>query len=69
MLSAWSNGLAIGRLQRKGEFIREVGSAGAGDGQFKEPTVLTIDSKNDLWIVDSGNHRVEELNENGEYLT
>lgn len=56
-------------LNEKGEYIREVGTAGTGNGQFNEPKAITVDSKNDPWIVDSGNHRVEELNEKGEYLT
>ena len=34
-----------------------------------EPIGLAIDGKNTLWVVDSGNNRVERFNLEGEYLT
>ncbi len=45
-----------------------VGSLGTGDGQLNDPGGIAIDSAGDLWVLDTGNDRVQELNERGEYL-
>ncbi len=47
----------------------EVGLAGSGNGEFSSPTGLAIDATNTLWVVDSGNNRVEGFTLSGEYLT
>jgi RHS repeat-associated protein len=44
------------------------GISGSGEGQFKTPTGITIDSSNDEWVTDAGNNRVEEFSETGTYL-
>jgi DNA-binding beta-propeller fold protein YncE len=57
----------------KAEFERctgascRVGIAGSGGGQFKEPTGVAIDSRNDAVVTDTGNSRTELFNENGEF--
>ncbi|MCP4640145.1 MAG: hypothetical protein GY851_06925, partial [bacterium] len=42
--------------------------AGWGDGRFKNPHHLTIDTDNHLWITDYGRHVVEKFNQKGELL-
>jgi DNA-binding beta-propeller fold protein YncE len=42
------------------QYIGKVGEPGSGNGQFKEPAGLTI-SGEDLFVVDSGNSRVQEF--------
>ena len=44
------------------------GNTGTGHGQFAKPRTLAADSAGNIWITDTGNTRVEELNEKGEYL-
>ncbi len=44
-----------------------IGSEGAEPGKFFYPAYMALDSKGNLWVVDSGNDRVEEFNEKGEY--
>ncbi len=46
----------------------QTGSAGSGAGQFKSPQGIAVDPKGNVWVVDSGNDRVEEFNEKGEYI-
>jgi tripartite motif-containing protein 71 len=46
----------------------EAGTAGSGAGEFKEPTGITVDSKGELWVVDSANSRVEEFAPTGQYI-
>jgi sugar lactone lactonase YvrE len=50
------------------EFNFEFGKEGTGNGQFKEPSGIATDSEGNIWVVDTGNNRVEKFNEKGEYL-
>lgn len=45
------------------------GNQGEGDGQVDAPGDLAFDSKNNLWLLDQGNNRVEEFSPSGEFLT
>jgi RHS repeat-associated protein len=44
------------------------GLEGSGNGQFAEPKGLTIDSKGNLWIADTGNNRIQELSSSGGFI-
>ncbi len=45
------------------------GIAGSKEGQLDEPTGIAVDPYGNLWVVDSGNNRVEEFTPTGEYVT
>jgi YD repeat-containing protein len=69
--NVWAADCADNRVEEfsaTGSFIRQVGSAGSGNGQFSCPTGLTI-ANGTVYVVDSGNNRVQELNSSGEYVT
>jgi hypothetical protein len=40
----------------------------SGNGQSEEPKILLTDASGNIWILDSVNYRVEELNSSGSYL-
>lgn len=44
---------------------RAIGTSGAGPGQFSGPTTLTSDTTSNLFVVDSGNNRVQKLDATG----
>ena len=44
------------------------GAEGCGDGQFNRPSGLVFDNDNNLYLVDSGNHRVQIFTGNGGFL-
>jgi DNA-binding beta-propeller fold protein YncE len=44
------------------------GSKGDGDGEFIEPLGITLDDQGNLYVVDSGNCRVQVFNEEGEFI-
>jgi YD repeat-containing protein len=46
----------------------KVGIAGAGNGQFNEPTAIAASPDGDVWIADRSNNRVEEFNSKDEYI-
>ncbi len=49
-------------------YASEFGTEGSGDGQFKEPFDVAVGASGDIFVLDSGNDRVEKFNEAGEYL-
>lgn len=46
----------------------KLGSVGFADGQFNEPTYLAVDKAGHLMVCDSGNHRIQVLKLNGEFV-
>jgi hypothetical protein len=53
----------------KHEFLREVGSAGSGSGQFKSIGGVAANASGDVYVVDQGNDRVEEYTSAGTLVT
>jgi len=51
-----------------GEFMRQFGTTGSGNGQLNSPASLSIGEKGEVWVTDSGNNRVEEFTSVGEYI-
>jgi RHS repeat-associated protein len=69
--NVWVSDTENSRLEEfnsKGEFVRTVGSAGEGAGQFGTTNGVTVDSKGNVWATDEGNDRVEEFNSEGTFL-
>ncbi|XP_033114116.1 tripartite motif-containing protein 45-like [Anneissia japonica] len=48
--------------------VRKLGEEGERLGTFNNPTALCINKKNKLFVLDSGNGRVQELNMDGEFV-
>ena len=51
-----------------GEYLRDIGSEGSGDGQFLKPKGLAIDKFNRLIICDAGNKRLQLFTLDGKYI-
>jgi len=51
-----------------GKYLDKFGSAGSGNGNFKNPWGIAVTSSGNIWVTDSGNSRVEEFNEKGEFI-
>ncbi len=47
------------------EFVRQFGSEGSGEGQFKGIGGLASDASGDIYVTDTGNNRVEEFSSSG----
>ncbi len=39
-----------------------------GDGQFNEPTAIAVDGAGNVYVADSGNHRIQKFDPNGRFL-
>lgn len=45
------------------------GSQGQGAGQFLNPKGIALDSRGNIYVVDSGNHRIVKLDPKGNFVT
>ena len=49
-------------------YSSDFGEKGSESGQFNHPGDVAIDSHGNLWVTDTDNSRVEEYNEEGQYI-
>ena len=52
-----------------GTFEFSFGSSGTGDGEFNNPTDITISEKGYIFVTDSGNNRVQKFSLGGHFIT
>jgi DNA-binding beta-propeller fold protein YncE len=45
------------------------GNGGSGDGQFNNPNEIVVDSSGNVYVVDSGNDRIQKFSSTGTYIT
>jgi sugar lactone lactonase YvrE len=50
------------------EAASHVGSSGAGSAELSRPGDVAVGAEGDLWVVDTGNNRLEHFGSSGEYL-
>lgn len=58
----------IVKFSGDGTFIREWGSAGSENGQFRDPHALAMDSQGRLFVGDRGNSRIQLFDQDGNHL-
>src|SRR5205807_7172363 len=61
----------VGRISvfdKSGKFLRSIGKAGTGPGEFRTPHALEFDSKGRLIVADRHNHRIQILTRDGKFV-
>jgi tripartite motif-containing protein 71 len=58
----------IEKFSPAGERLARWGASGSGPGQFNKPWGLTLDSKDNVYVVDVGNNRIQEFSPTGQYM-
>jgi DNA-binding beta-propeller fold protein YncE len=61
----------VGRISvfdQTGKFLRVIGKAGTGPGEFRTPHGLAFDSKGRLVVADRHNHRIQVLTKAGKFI-
>ena len=51
-----------------GKKLMEIGEPGLKQGQFRAPNALTVDSDENIYVVDTGNQRVQVFDKEGKFL-
>ncbi|MCX7793707.1 MAG: 6-bladed beta-propeller [Thermodesulfovibrionales bacterium] len=52
----------------KGQFLGNIGTRGNGPGQFNFPTQITIDREGRIYVVDTGNFRIQILEPGEDFM-
>ena len=62
----------VDRIQRFAaathDFLQLIGHSGNADGEFNRPEGISIDSKDNLYVADSCNHRIQVFDPGGHWL-
>jgi len=45
-----------------------IGVSGTGDGQFDQPWGIAVDNSGNVYVTDSGNHRIQKFSSSGTFL-
>ncbi|MBM3935141.1 MAG: 6-bladed beta-propeller [SAR202 cluster bacterium] len=51
------------------QYLGRWGQSGAGKGQINRPSGIALDAEDNVWVVDSENHRVQKFTADGKHLT
>lgn len=62
--NAWTNAMT----DLSGNFLGQFGRAGKAEGELDQPADLALDREGNLYIVDSGNDRVQKVTQEGKVL-
>lgn len=49
----------VQKFDSDGNFITKWGSEGSGEGQFNRPLGISVDSEGNVYVVDTGNYRIQ----------
>ena len=49
-----------------GTFLGKFGSQGSGNGQFFDPEAIAVDRNGNIFVADTGNHRIEKFTGSGD---
>ena len=55
----------IQKFSRDGQYLMEWGGHGSAPGQFVRPQNLTIDDRDQIWVADACNHRIQVFDARG----
>jgi sugar lactone lactonase YvrE len=57
----------VAKFDKDGKFIRQWGSTGTADGQFAGVKALAIDARDNVYVADIGNKRIEVFDADGNF--
>ena len=51
-----------------GKFLNFYGSIGTEEGRFNNPSAIAIDSKDNIYVADTDNHRIQKFDSDGNFI-
>lgn len=68
-ITKWGSfGTGIGQFDNTGRHITSWGSLGTGNYQVNLPEGIAVDSNGNVFVADTGNHRISKFDNNGVWL-
>jgi streptogramin lyase len=58
----------VAKVNAKGEWIASWGSLGSGPGQFDTPHGIAVSPKDEIFVADRGNRRIQVFDPTGKYI-
>ena len=58
----------VQKFDSSGNFTLKFGQLGTGDGQFKFPSGIAVDSLGNIYVADNNNHRIQKFDSNGVFV-
>ena len=58
----------VGKANAKGEWVASWGSLGKGPGQFDTPHGIAVSPKDEIFVADRGNRRIQVFEPSGKYI-
>ena len=58
----------IAKVDKYGNWLKSWGERGNGPGQFSTPHALAVDAKDNVYVADRGNHRIQVFDGEGNFL-
>lgn len=52
----------------EGNKVKEIGEPGMKEGQFRAPNAVTVDKDQNIYVVDTGNQRIQVFDKEGKFL-
>jgi sugar lactone lactonase YvrE len=58
----------VGKANARGEWVASWGSLGSGPGQFDTPHGIAVSPKDEIYVADRGNRRIQVFDPDGKFL-
>ncbi len=58
----------VAKINKDGNWVKQWGERGTGPGQFLTPHNIAVDAKDNVYVADRGNARVQVFDTNGKFL-
>src|SRR6266403_1232438 len=58
----------VAKYDKNGDWVKSWGTKGNGPGQFNTPHSIAVDRRNNIYVGDRGNHRVQVFDTDGKFL-
>ena len=58
----------VQKFTKDGEFVVRWGTKGTNEGQFVTPHSIAVDGKDNVYVADRGNNRIQVFDNNGKFL-
>ena len=57
----------VAKVDKDGNWLKSWGERGNGPGQFNTPHSIAVDAKNNVYVADRGNHRIQVFDSDGNF--
>ncbi len=57
----------VAKVDKDGNWLKSWGERGNGPGQFNTPHSIAVDAKNNIYVADRGNHRIQVFDSDGNF--